>query len=302
MPDRVPDEVSDEVPDHASGHGGAPPTRRPVGRLADVGTGPGQLADLPLAEHDETEQSGHMTRDDDGRSPDSGGSPVGGEPFDWRHFTVPDDLQELQGDIRAYRREQRAKARARLFRRLLLWDRFGVAGPVVLAAFLLVVGFISLMVLFPVRQRHVAGPEPLATPVRAVGEEGGLVPDLPITPAHGNPRTLRSFRPAVVMLVPEHCPCADRVRSVARSADRHRVLTVLVSSTPPAAPREVGGEAVVRAADPDGALASRFHVTDRPVLLLVRPDGVINRILVDVPSQNALDGELVVIAERGQPR
>lgn len=243
-----------------------------------------------------------MTRDDDdGRSPDSGGSPVGGEPFDWQHFVVPDDVRELQGDIRAYRREQRAKARSERLRRLLLWNRFGLAGPVVLATLFLVVGFVSLMVLFPAPQRHVAGPDPLATPVRAEGQEGGLVPDVAITPDHGHPRSLRSYRPSVVMLLPEGCDCAGPVQTVARAAERHQVLTVLVSRHTPTQVTGLTDADVVRGTEPGGKLATLFHLSDRPVLLLIRSDGVINRILADLPSENALDGELVVIAGNQQP-
>lgn len=244
-----------------------------------------------------------MTRDDDdGRSPDSGGSPVGGEPFDWQHFTVPDDMRELQPDIRAYHREQRARARSERLRRLLLWNRFGLAGPVMLATVFLVVGFISLMVLFPAPDRHVARPDPLATPVRAEGQEGGLVPDVAITPNHGTARSLRAYRPSVVILLPDRCDCANRVRTVSRAAGRHRVLTVLVGPHRPAPVPGVTDADVVRGSDPAGTLAARFHVADEPVLLLVRSDGVINRILVDVPSDNALDGELVVISDREPPR
>ncbi|HEX5496983.1 MAG TPA: hypothetical protein VFX70_20665 [Mycobacteriales bacterium] len=244
-----------------------------------------------------------MTRDDDdGRSPDSGGSPVGGEPFDWQHFTVPDDMRELQADIRAYHREQRAHDRTERLRRLLLWNKFGLAGPVVLATLFLVVGFVSLMVLFPAPERHAATPDPLATPVRAEGQEGGLVPDVAITPEHGRTHSLRSYRPSVVILLPAGCGCAGRVQTVARAAGRHRVLTVLVSSHTPAPVPGLSDTDVVRGSDSTGTLATRFHLADKPVLLLVRADGVINRILVDVPSENALDGELVVIGDREPPR
>lgn len=255
-----------------------------------------------LANYGSREQSGHMTRDDDGRSPDSGGSPVGGEPFDWRHFVVPDDARELQGDIRAYHREQRANARSERLRRLLLWNRFGPAGPVVLTTLFLMIGFIALMVLFPAPERHAATADPLATAVRTEGQEGGLVPDVVITPDHGDARSLRAYRPSVVMLLPERCDCAERIRTVTTAAQRHQVRTVLVASDTPGQISGVSDTDVVRAADPTGALADLFRLGDQPMLLLVRSDGVLNRVLLDVPSDNALDGELVVIGAHEQPR
>lgn len=266
----------------------------------------------PLAYSDQTEHSGHMTPDDDDRGPEPDGSPVGGEPFDWDDFVVPDDARELEADIRAYRRERRAQIRTRLTRRLLLWNRLGPAGPIVVGTALLLVSFVLLMVLFPAPAREMARPDALATPTTPVGEQGGLVPDVRIRRGHGDTdEPLRAFRPAVIMLLPAGCVCADATARVVAAAQRHRVLTVLVGPEPPqrtSAPdsAQVAQPAeVIQGSDASGSLAARYELddpTDRPVLLVVRSDGVINRVLTDVPSENALDGEFVLISNQRPPR
>lgn len=237
-----------------------------------------------------------MTRDDDERRPDSGGSPLG-EPFDWEHLVVPDDVRELDADVRAYRREQRVEARKRRLRALLLWRRFGLPGWVIIATAFLLAGFVSLMLLFPTSERETAKPDPLAAPVRAEGEEGGLVLDVPIRRDKNHQQSLRSLRPAIVMLLPERCDCGSRSQTVAKAAQQHHVLSVLVGQDVPSRPLGLTDSDVVRATDPTGTLAAHYKLSDRPVLLFVRSDGVINRILLDVPSPNALDGELAVISK-----
>jgi hypothetical protein len=246
-----------------------------------------------------------VSRDDEERRPDGDGRPVdgesfsaSGEPLSPDDIVIPDDLRELDAEVRALHRERRAQARTAGLRRLFLtrrWRQYGISGPIVIGVLLVVAGMASLMLMFPAR-RPVAKPVPLATGVRASGQEGGLVPDVNIRRADGAVGPLRDYRPAVVALLPAACDCARRLRTYGTAAFRHHLAFVLVGETLPA---ELTDRAAVRAADPTGRLAGVYRVGHDPVLLLVRGDGVVNRILFAQPASSALDSELAVLVTSG---
>jgi hypothetical protein len=241
-----------------------------------------------------------MGREDDDRRPGDGG-PVDGDPFSLEHLVVPDDARALAADARALQRERRAQGRRRLLGRLFLtrrWRQYGVSGPIAVGVLVLVAAFASLMLLFQPR-RTTTRPVPLATGVRGVGQEGGLLPELSVRRADGQDVAVRDYRPAVVAVLPAACGCDDRLRTFGIAAIRHHLQFLLVGPAPPAAPAELAEGAVVRAAEPSGRLATAYRVQRDPVLLLVRGDGVVNRILTAEPSDAALDGELDVLVATG---
>lgn len=242
-----------------------------------------------------------MSRDDEDRRSEGDGHPVGGEPFSLDNIVIPDDLRELDAEIRALRRERRARARGAGLRRLLLtrrWGQYGISGLIVIGVLLVLAGTASLMLMFPAR-RTVARPAPLATGVRVAGQEGGLVPDVAIHRADGDVLPLRDYRPAVVAVLPTPCDCEPRLQTFGVAAFRHHLAFVLVGKDVPALPAELSDRAVVRAAEPAGRLAAAYRVGRQPVLLLVRGDGVVNRVLTEEPNQSALEGELAVLATTG---
>lgn len=242
-----------------------------------------------------------MAHDDDGRRPDGGGSPVGGEPFDWEHFVVPDDARELDADVRAYRREMRAQSQGGI-RRFVPRNKRGVVGSIALAVVVLSVAFTSLVMIFPRPRDNTVPPDPLAHPATTVGAEGGLVPDLRVERETGRALPLRSLRPAVLMLVPEGCDCTDPARSVLTAAQRHRYLTVLIGTPVPEHPDPTMRGEVVRVSEPGAQLAKSYELGDDPVLLLVRADGVIDQIVNGVPSDDALSSALIKLGEQSRQR
>lgn len=246
-----------------------------------------------------------MARDDE-RRPGSGGSPSGDDPFAWAKVTIPDDLSELDPDVRAYRRERRARSRREWAWRYLLWRRNGMPGALILAIVLTLGGFITVVVYLPPPNQAAVDSDPLAAPEFAVGEEGGLLPDTQVRSGDGGVQPLRALRPAVVAVLPADCACADELRRLVSSADRHRITSVLVGPETPAAPAGAPTTNLVRGVEEpsgdvgdDSSLVTRYHVTDEPVLLMVRSDGVLNRIIDDIPGDRALDGELVVLDGSG---
>jgi hypothetical protein len=239
-----------------------------------------------------------VSRDDEERRPDGDGRPVDGESFSADDIVIPDDLRELDAEVRALHRERRAQARGAGLRRLFLtrrWRQYGISGPIVIGILLVVAGMASLMLMFPTR-RPVAKPVPLATGVRESGQEGGLVPDVTIRRADGTVGPLRDHRPAVVVLLPPACDCDRQLRAYGVAAFRHHLAFVLVGRKLPA---ELTDRAAVRAADPTGRLAQVYRVGRGPVLLLVRGDGVVNRMLLAEPAPSALNSELAVLVTSG---
>ncbi len=98
-----------------------------------------------------------MRRDDeDDRSGGAGGS-------SWvDRIVIPDDISELDAEIRALHRERRAQRRRARLRRLTGSGRTG--GPLLLVALLLIAGVAGLLVMFQPRRtagsRHAAEHHP----------------------------------------------------------------------------------------------------------------------------------------------
>ena len=238
--------------------------------------------------------------DDEARSDGNGGAP-GGEPFSLDDLVVPDDARELAADARALRRERRVRGRRARLTRLLVTRRgrrYGVSGPIVVGVLLLVAGTASLMLLFQPR-RTTTRPAPLATGVRDVGQEGGLLVDVTIRRADGQVIRIRDYRPSVVALLPQPCDCAGRLVTYGLAALRHNLAFLLVAPGLPTAPPELANRSVVRASEATGRLARSYRVGREPVLLLIRGDGVVNRVLTREPTPGALDGELAVLVATG---
>jgi hypothetical protein len=242
-----------------------------------------------------------MGRDDDDRRRDGEGGPVDDDPFSIDDIVMPDDARELAGDLRALQRERRVGERQARVRRLFgtrRWQRSGLSGAIIAAVLVLVTGFASLMLLFQPR-RPAARPLPLATGVRGTGQEGGLVPDVSLHRADGVTVVARDYRPAVLALVPLACGCDGPLQFFGAAALRHHLAFVLVGSDVPETPTDLTEHSVVRASEPTGLLARAYHVGRQPILLLVRGDGVVNRVLTAEPSASALDGELAVLVTSG---
>jgi hypothetical protein len=240
-----------------------------------------------------------VRRDDEDDRSGEGGRP-GGDPFWIDHVVVPNDIRELDAEVRAWQRERRARSRRERLRRLA--SPSGVAGPLLIVALLLVAGLASLVVLFQPR-RPSTQPAPLATPGVDGAGRARLLPDVPVRLADGSTRPVRDYRPAVLALAPVGCGCDPALREVGSAADRFDVPFLLVDRSVPPLPAGLVERAVVRLAEPTGALAATYGAEaggrrrpGGPVLVLVGSDGQVVRVLPRPTTPRALETELAVLS------
>lgn len=202
---------------------------------------------------------------------------------------VPDDLSSLDDEVAAYRRERAAQRRHDLLSRMLLtrrWYRYGLSGPLVVAVLLVVAvggAMLSFLAPSPGQRPGTAALAPLARTARAVGQRGGLLPDVTVSGEEGT-LSVRTVRPAVMLLVPAGCGCADLARAIGRQADAAGVglQTAVVGPvndavvTALAADPAASGERVRVLADVSGGFAGAFpQLGTTPLLLAVQQDGVL---------------------------
>src|SRR5829696_7199564 len=117
-------------------------------------------------------ESGQVRRDDeDDRSGEAGRA--GGDASWVDRVVIPDDISELEAEVRALHRERRAQRRRDRLRRLA---RSGRTAPMMMIAVLLVAGLAGLLVLF--QPRRTAGTaDPVDTGVAATDRR---LPDVPV--------------------------------------------------------------------------------------------------------------------------
>lgn len=217
-----------------------------------------------------------MRRDDDEeRSGEAGGT-------SWvDKVVIPDDISELEAEVRALRRERRVQRRRSRLRRLVGSGRS--TGPLLLVAVLLIAGVAGLLVLF--QPRRTAGT------VTTLGAQttDQLLPDVLVTQADGNRRAVREFRPGVFALAPIGCGCDAALAAAGAAAHRHNVTFFLLDRTLPALPAGLTESTTIRLAEPTGTIAERFaaekngrRVAGGPVLVLVAASGQVQQVLPQV--------------------
>jgi hypothetical protein len=242
-----------------------------------------------------------VRRDDDDELPEEGVWPSGGDPAWLESVVVPDDISELDADVRALQRERRVAARQRLVRRVLPVHR--LSAPIVIVVLVVASALTGLVVLFQPRRPGAGQAAPLATPSAQVGEVRGLVPDVRLDLADGSSKAVRDYRPAVLALVPSGCACDAAVRETSLTAASHRVVFVLVDPAPPAPTTRADRGVILRGTDATGTLArtygaagTRAHTAGSPVLVLVAGDGRVSRVLTGAADRQTLDGELALLS------
>lgn len=223
-------------------------------------------------------------------------------------FVVPDDLSELDDEVAAYRADQRRAQRSRRLRRIAAafgWHQHGVSagavtGLVVLGALIVA----SAVGLAPGTARFVRpGPSPLAAPKVTAGFPGGLTPDINVL-VSGQILALRTFRPAVFVLLPANCNCAPAVHAVVGSAAASQINVFLVSNDAPgstaaaqadrlAADRMAGGTYSMVMYD-TGLLDKTYRSTgvEGPLAVFVRADGVVMGSAVALASDSHVESQL----------
>lgn len=231
----------------------------------------------------------HVGFDEHGR-PGADGSPADWD--DWEHLVIPDDIHELEADIRAYRREQRAAARRAVIHRVLFRTRFGVTLPVVLGA--LVLAAIYSVVMLVVASPRAEAPRgiALARPTVAAGRVGGLLPAVTLLDVDGTARSVRTLRPAVLLLAPAHCRCAGMAKASASAAEHSRLSLTIVGTNLPRRPAGVSSSLAALRSEPTGKLLAAYGAAHGPVTVLVRADGVVTQVLPRLPASGTLDDDV----------
>jgi hypothetical protein len=178
-----------------------------------------------------------------GGSPPEDGLP--GLPPEWGEIVIPDDLSELDGEVRAVRRELRRGA-------VSVADREPVAlrVPIVIMVVAVLMALVSLFVMTwgrpPVRRGV-----PVVSLTASTTSVGWMdLSDVVLRDAAGSPTTLEPYFPAVILLM-NGCDCPDLVREVAETVPP----TVTVVVVGPVAPSAILGN-VRLLIDPGGRLSS----------------------------------------------
>jgi hypothetical protein len=204
-----------------------------------------------------------------GSPPDDGGEPYARDlpelPPEWGEIVVPDDISELDAEVRAVRRElRRTKVR--------IGDREPVAlrVPIAIMVVAVLMALVSLVVM--TWGRPPLRPMPSATLSATAG--GTDLSGIVLREGNGAPVALPPLLPAVVLLV-DRCGCPDLVRDVAALAPAPvTVIAVgLVSPGGPAGQDRAAFPANVRLlADPMAHLASRFTPAPGPTATAIMVD------------------------------
>jgi hypothetical protein len=231
--------------------------------------------------------------DEDDRSGGAGGA-------SWvDRIVIPDDLSELDAEVRALHRERRVQRRRERLRRLTGSRRAG--GPLLLVVLLLIAGVTGLLVMF--QPRRTAGS---VTPLGSVQAERRL-PDVTVRIVDGTSRRIRDFRPAVFALAPNGCNCDRQLVKAGTAAHGHNLRFYLVDRLPPALPAGLPQASTTRLVEATGLVAERYgaekngrRVAGGLVLVLVSAGGDVVRVLQDAPDRT-VERELSVLAPEAAP-
>ena len=209
-----------------------------------------------------------------------------GLPPEWAGFVVPDDISELEPEIRAVRGElpmaEERSRRARLGRifETPRWQRSGLSGPLVAVVLLAVLAFASLVFLLRPATPPSPTPRPLAKPTVAPGVAEALLPDLAVPVGRTGSVRLRNLRPAVIVLVPAKCDCTPLIADVITSTTASRLnVLVLGERQDPPLPRTAPQDRVRAGTDTGGQLAMTYQAGPAPMVLFVRSDGTVARVM-----------------------
>jgi hypothetical protein len=232
--------------------------------------------------------------DEDDRSGDAGGT-------SWvDRVVIPDDLSELDAEVRALRRERRTQRRRARLRRLTGSGRTG--GPLLMVALLLIAGVAGLLVMF--QPRRTPGN---VTPLGAAQATDRRLPDAPVRLVDGTTRRIRDFHPAVLALAPIGCRCDAELTAAGTAAHRHNVTLYLVDRVLPPLPPGLSDATTVQLVEPTGVVAERYsaeragkRIDGGPVLVLVGGGGQVVQVLPEA-SPGTLEDGLSMLGAQAAP-
>lgn len=228
----------------------------------------------------------------------------------WTNVVIPDDIRELDAEVRAYHREQRRDRRDTVLRgafgRLLPTGsrrrRYRMLSlPLVLALLLpATLVIVTMLVMLPQTLRDEPHQLPLAHPAVSAGRPGGLLPAGSVT-VDGQTDPLRNLRPAVLVVVPAACDCDAALAQVDRQAADYGLRVYLFAPASEAdhitrlVEQLVGATGV--ASDPRGLL--RAYAPAGPTALFVHADGVVDDVVRHLPAKPDLSDRLRTLAKAG---
>ena len=234
----------------------------------------------------------------------SGPAPLPDEPSEdpLASLHAPDDARELAFEAEALRRERAASRRRQRWSRWLRtrrWERYGLSGPLVTAVLCVVAMLGALFVVLGPRPQGRLTERPLAG--GRVGGEGGLLVDAPLQVGSAEV-SARVLRPGVLALLPDGCDCPLEAEQAIGQAASVRLPTYLVTGPDSGddaralrETRRVRPEQVAH--DSSGALAAAYDADPRALtLLLVRADGVVDRVVRGFRQGQRLESSLVDVA------
>jgi hypothetical protein len=229
--------------------------------------------------------------DEDDRSGGAGG------PSWLDRIVIPDDISELDADVRALHRERRARRRRARLRRLTGSGRSG--GPLLLVALLLIAGVAGLLVMF--QPRRTTGS---VTPPGATQATDTRLPDTPVELVGGATRLIDDFRPAVFALAPNGCDCDAALAAVGTAVHEHNLRFFLVDRSLPRLPRGLSDDTATRLVDRTGVVAEKYkaekdgkRAAGGPVLVFVDAGGQVTDVLPQ-PVPSAVERDLSTIAPK----
>ncbi len=219
-------------------------------------------------------------------------------------LVIPDDISELDAEVRAYHRELRRERRQDYWRRVLFargWRRYGMSGPLVVLI-LVLVSLIGSMMAFLAPQVSPRPPRrPLAAVTTPVGQPGGLLADATVSVSDdGVLKSARDLRPGVLALVPADCACQTAVDQIYRQAAEYRLMLYLIGQAGQKKQldqlnRQATSGGALVAIDAIGALASTYAARGL-TLLPVRGDGVVTVVDRDVQPDSSYEAQFVALA------
>jgi hypothetical protein len=196
------------------------------------------------------------------------------------NVVIPDDARELDRDVLAYRREQRAKRRRqrfmRLFRPFRLPEFGGQAAIIPLIAACLAISLVGGALLSIITMSPASAPT-LNAP-RSPGQPAAQHGDLTALPTgtvqvSGRAEPVRSLVTATIALVPANCGCEAQLDRLAGQAVAARV-SLYFAGAGQVIPQlsglvaRDGDGAAVATADNDNVLSAAYHPAGLTVLLV----------------------------------
>jgi hypothetical protein len=214
---------------------------------------------------------------------------------------IPDDARELDRDVQAYYREQRAERRHERSLRLRgSLARDGIVLPLLACCLIFALISGTLLTVFTATSgtdQGLPGAPAAGRPTTGAGESGKptaparasrpalevhaapRLPDASIAVAGGGSLALRHLRPAVLLLVPADCFCLGVLRQLVGLSVGDRVTAYVLGSGAGLAQAEKlarqVGYGLVAANDRHGAVRGQYPHTGLTAIL-VAPDGSVS--------------------------